>query len=100
MLLGFIGFLFCFLSFALPFLSFWFFLLLLFDFPFRCSPCHNVTDEDEHFVVFKGLLHGFDSEVDVRYLSFINVIDIDFTLLDSFLSEKLGFFPFEDLLDA
>lgn len=58
------------------------------------TPNHYITDKNENFIILEWLLNSFDPEVDITYLSLINIIDIYFTFFYSFFTEKLRFFSF------
>lgn len=73
---------------------------ILLNLPTRVTPYHNVTDKDKCLVIFKGLFHHVEPELNIGHICLIDVVYKDLTLLSGFFGEEFGFLSFEDFLDA
>jgi hypothetical protein len=68
---------------------------LFFDLSSGVTPCHDIADKDENFVILKRFLHGLNSEFNIGDLGLIETIDMDLALFDGFLAEEFRLFSFE-----
>jgi hypothetical protein len=63
---------------------------LLFDFSRRVAPGHDITHQNEYFVVLERFLHSLNPELNITDLGLVKRIDVDLTFFDGLLSKEFG----------